>query len=335
MHGGKPWLTEYDNPFVQAAGRAIEQGFGKTPVFCREGGSIPVVSTFQEELGVPAVLFGVGLPDENAHAPNEKIDLGNFHGGVISAAILYDEIAKTRAGVMTPDLLARLARHRDQLSLRCAPGDSRAGPGHSSDRRRASGWPARRVPCRAATTFWVCSKRCARRSPAKCSSWTPGPNAWLSPASCLRPRRSAKGLAGIVVDGAVRDVATIRALGLPVYARSISPAAGTVSALAAFNQPIQCGGVEIVQGDIVIGDDDGIVVLTEDELRELLPIAEEIQAKESHALARMAEGQSLFDLINLDEHVAALEAGRPSRFRVQELVTRPSTGRKTTCRKRR
>ena len=97
MHGGKPWLTEYDNPFVQAAGRAIEQGFGKTPVFCREGGSIPVVSTFQEELGVPAVLFGVGLPDENAHAPNEKIDLGNFHGGVISAAVLYEEIAKTRA----------------------------------------------------------------------------------------------------------------------------------------------------------------------------------------------------------------------------------------------
>ena len=96
LHGGKPWLTAYDNPFVQAAARAIEQGFGKTPVFCREGGSIPVVSTFQEELQVPAVLFGVGLPDENAHAPNEKLDLGNFHGGVVSAAILYGEIAKTR-----------------------------------------------------------------------------------------------------------------------------------------------------------------------------------------------------------------------------------------------
>jgi len=102
MHGGKPWLTEYDNPFVQAAGRAIEQGFGKTPVFCREGGSIPVVSTFQEELGVPAVLFGVGLPDENAHAPNEKLDLGNFHGGIVSAAILYEEIAKTRTAAPTP-----------------------------------------------------------------------------------------------------------------------------------------------------------------------------------------------------------------------------------------
>jgi len=94
MHGGNPWITSYDNPYVQAAGRAIEQGFGKTPVFCREGGSIPVVSTFQEELKVPAVLFGIGLPDENAHAPNERLDLGNFQNGIVSAAILYQEIAK-------------------------------------------------------------------------------------------------------------------------------------------------------------------------------------------------------------------------------------------------
>jgi acetylornithine deacetylase/succinyl-diaminopimelate desuccinylase-like protein len=97
MHGGKPWLTGYDNPYVQAAGRAIEQGFGKPPVFCREGGSIPVVSTFQEELGLPSVLFGVGLPDENAHAPNERLDLSNFHNGVVASAILYGEIARTKA----------------------------------------------------------------------------------------------------------------------------------------------------------------------------------------------------------------------------------------------
>ncbi|MEO7190459.1 MAG: dipeptidase [Vicinamibacterales bacterium] len=96
MHGGKPWITAYDNPFVRAAGRAIEQGFGKTPVFCREGGSIPVVSTFQTELNLPAVLFGIGLPDENAHAPNERLDLGNFHNGIVSSAILYNEIAGVR-----------------------------------------------------------------------------------------------------------------------------------------------------------------------------------------------------------------------------------------------
>ena len=96
MHGGRPWMTDFDNKFVQAAGRAIEKGFGKTPVFNREGGSIPVVATFQEILGLPSVLFGVGLPDENAHAPNEKLDLGNFHGGIIASAHLYDEVASTR-----------------------------------------------------------------------------------------------------------------------------------------------------------------------------------------------------------------------------------------------
>ena len=97
MHGGKPWMTAFDNPFVQAAGRAIEQGFGQTPVFNREGGSIPVVSTFQEELGLPCVLFGVGLPDENAHAPDEKLDLGNFHNGIIASAFLYREIGALKS----------------------------------------------------------------------------------------------------------------------------------------------------------------------------------------------------------------------------------------------
>ena len=93
MHGGKPWMTDFDNPFVKAAGRAIERGFGQTPVLIREGGSIPVVSTFQEVLGLPSVLFGIGLPDENAHAPNEKLDLENFHNGVVAAAYLYQEFA--------------------------------------------------------------------------------------------------------------------------------------------------------------------------------------------------------------------------------------------------
>ena len=98
MHGGKPWLAGYDSDFVRAAGRAIEQGFGKAPVFCREGGSIPVVSTFKEELGLPAVLFGVGLPDENAHAPNERLEVSNFHNGILASAILYDEIATCTTG---------------------------------------------------------------------------------------------------------------------------------------------------------------------------------------------------------------------------------------------
>ena len=91
------WSLSRTGAALQAAGRAIEKGFGKAPVFNREGGSIPVVATFQEMLGIPSVLFGIGLPDENAHAPNEKLDLGNFHGGVIASAYLYDEIGRSRA----------------------------------------------------------------------------------------------------------------------------------------------------------------------------------------------------------------------------------------------
>ncbi len=96
LHGAKPWMTDFDNIYVQAAGRAIEKGFGKRPVFTREGGSIPVVATFQEELGVPCVLFGFGLPDDNLHAPNEKFNLDNFFNGILASAFLYQEVAATR-----------------------------------------------------------------------------------------------------------------------------------------------------------------------------------------------------------------------------------------------
>ena len=94
MHGGKPCLVPMDHPAVQAAARALEKGFGKKPVFIREGGSIPVVATFSEVLKVPTVLVGFGLPDENAHAPNEKLDLSNFRRGIVSIAHLYDELSR-------------------------------------------------------------------------------------------------------------------------------------------------------------------------------------------------------------------------------------------------
>ena len=96
MHSAKPWMTEFDNEFVRAAGAAIEAGFGKRPILHRDGGSIPVVSTFQEVLGLPSVLFGVGLPDENAHAPNEKLNLENFHDGIVAATALYKKIGELR-----------------------------------------------------------------------------------------------------------------------------------------------------------------------------------------------------------------------------------------------
>jgi acetylornithine deacetylase/succinyl-diaminopimelate desuccinylase-like protein len=93
MHGGHPWMASLDNPYVQAAGRAIELGFGANAVYTREGGSIPVVATFQKLLGLPSVLFGVGLPDDRIHAPDEKLDLKNYQSGIVAAAALYEEIA--------------------------------------------------------------------------------------------------------------------------------------------------------------------------------------------------------------------------------------------------
>ena len=95
MHGGKPWLASIDHPAIRAASRAFEKGFGAAPVFVREGGSIPVVATLAETLGLSTVLMGVGLPDENAHAPNEKLDLGNFQNGIVSVAHFFDEFSRS------------------------------------------------------------------------------------------------------------------------------------------------------------------------------------------------------------------------------------------------
>jgi acetylornithine deacetylase/succinyl-diaminopimelate desuccinylase-like protein len=94
MHGGRPWSAERDHPVLQAAARALERGFGAETVFIREGGSIPLIGTLEELFAVPAVLMGFGLPDENAHAPDENLDVGNFYGGIASAAYFFEELAK-------------------------------------------------------------------------------------------------------------------------------------------------------------------------------------------------------------------------------------------------
>ncbi len=94
LHGGRPVLTPLDHPALQAAGRAIERGFGKPPSFIREGGSIPFVATLVEELKLPCVLLGVGLPNERTHAPNEFFHLVNFYRGMRTVAYLWDELAR-------------------------------------------------------------------------------------------------------------------------------------------------------------------------------------------------------------------------------------------------
>ncbi len=88
---GRPWVAPFDHPVIQAGRRALEKGFGKKAVFIREGGSIPLVTTMYEQLGKPCVLLGFGLPDENAHAPNERMNLENYLKGILSIAYFYHE----------------------------------------------------------------------------------------------------------------------------------------------------------------------------------------------------------------------------------------------------
>jgi len=95
--------TSRDHPAVGAAARAMERGFGKSPVFIGTGGTIGPVSSFDRILGLPQVLIGVGLPDDAIHAPNEKFDLAQFYGGIETMAYLYDELA----AVLQPSGAAR------------------------------------------------------------------------------------------------------------------------------------------------------------------------------------------------------------------------------------
>jgi len=91
-HGGHPYLAPTDHPVFDVAKRAFAKAFGRPTVFIREGGSIPFVRTIADATGKPCLLMGFGQPDENAHAPNEWIDLENFHLGIKSAAHLYNEL---------------------------------------------------------------------------------------------------------------------------------------------------------------------------------------------------------------------------------------------------
>jgi acetylornithine deacetylase/succinyl-diaminopimelate desuccinylase-like protein len=71
----------------------MQAGFGAVPVFIGTGGSIGPVASFDRVLKIPQVMIGVGLPDDHIHAPNEKFDLSQFFGGIVTMTALYDELA--------------------------------------------------------------------------------------------------------------------------------------------------------------------------------------------------------------------------------------------------
>jgi acetylornithine deacetylase/succinyl-diaminopimelate desuccinylase-like protein len=91
IHSGDPCLIPVDNPYIKAATRALHEVWGKDTVFIRSGGSIPIVGDFARHLGLPSVMMGFGLPDDNLHAPNEKFHIRNFELGIESVIRFLEE----------------------------------------------------------------------------------------------------------------------------------------------------------------------------------------------------------------------------------------------------
>ncbi len=92
LHGGEAVLVSPDSVPMQAASTALEEVYGKPPVFLREGGSIPIAALFDSVLHAPVVLMGFGLPDDNIHAPNEKYSLAQFFRGVRTVARFFSNM---------------------------------------------------------------------------------------------------------------------------------------------------------------------------------------------------------------------------------------------------
>ena len=90
LHGGEPAVTPTDSKAFNAASKAFEQVWGKTPIPTRDGGSIPIVSLFKKELGLDTVLMGFGLDSDAIHSPNEHYGIKNFLIGIETIVAFYE-----------------------------------------------------------------------------------------------------------------------------------------------------------------------------------------------------------------------------------------------------
>ena len=91
---GPACVVGTDNKFIQAATEALHDSFKKDTVFIRSGGSIPIVTDFQDVLKIPSVMMGFGLPDDNLHAPNEKFHIPNFHRGIETICLFFEKLGE-------------------------------------------------------------------------------------------------------------------------------------------------------------------------------------------------------------------------------------------------
>ncbi len=108
VHGGDGVSVPLDSVFMRAAERALEQEWGRAPVFEREGGSIPIAALFSKVLRAPVIMMGTGLPDDNVHAPNEKFHLPNYFHGIRQAVRYFDILGQDPAVLARPSRMAQV-----------------------------------------------------------------------------------------------------------------------------------------------------------------------------------------------------------------------------------
>ena len=127
-----------------------------------------------------------------------------------------------------------------------------------------------------------------------------------------------RGIAGIVIDGLCRDLQGLRHVGLPLFARGTVPMSGSSVARTPLRAPLRCGGVDVAPGDLVFGDDDGVVIAAPERIARAIDTAEGIARSERVMLEAIHRGEALHDLTNYGEHVERLDGGQQSRlaFRV-------------------
>lgn len=124
-----------------------------------------------------------------------------------------------------------------------------------------------------------------------------------------------RSLAGLIVDGGVRDLAFLRTCPLPVYSRHVSPMAGTTRQLGELGVPVECGGVTVAPGDVVLADQEGVLVLDPSTAVDLVDAARTVKADESRAIRVLDGGGTLSDCLSISEHETALVAGTASTLR--------------------
>lgn len=112
-------------------------------------------------------------------------------------------------------------------------------------------------------------------------------------------------IAGIVIDGAVRDVRGLRELGFPTFCSGVTPLIFGSQGPGAINVPISCGGIPVSPGDIVLADDDGVVVIPRDDARRVAKLADEHLAGELERLDQVDQGLSLTEVQNLMPRLGA------------------------------